>query len=291
MKVYFLILLNFIFFQMNLICQKIPVSESNPFSCSSSLPNSKTADYSPANICDLDESTAWVEGIKGNGLNQWVAIYLGKMEELKSIDELAVKILPGYAKSSESYFANNIPTQLKLELFIDETLITSKELNCPILEIDEYNTDCFFGYNEASLKFENKRLNKGFLWLKVTINKIYKGKKWDDTAISEIICNIKNADPYSYLKTLNEYCNAIMKKKDNVVKTFTAIPLKDIYDKFDASAFYDFEKGAETVRIPILLSSKKALYHWNPYQCGCEAALFEYNNGKWSLKRFLTLSF
>jgi len=59
----------------NIISQSIPVSEKNRFASSSFLPSSKVSNYGPENICDFDQSTAWVEGVKGDCVGEWEKLF------------------------------------------------------------------------------------------------------------------------------------------------------------------------------------------------------------------------
>ncbi|WKY48800.1 FN3 associated domain-containing protein [Eubacteriaceae bacterium ES3] len=65
--------------------------------------------YTPWNLLDYDWSTAWVEGVSGNGIGESVSFtYMGT--EMSQI--VGVEIVNGYAKSDKSFYENGCVTQL-----------------------------------------------------------------------------------------------------------------------------------------------------------------------------------
>lgn len=137
--------------------------------------------YNTFNIVDSDKATAWVENEEsynkngdGKGIGEWI-----KIKEIKAVPytmlsyeikrELSgLKIINGYAKSEEVYKANNRVKKVKIE-FSDGSSITR--------ELEDNNLD-----------FQNIDFGKSIKtkYVKITILDIYKGDKYNDTAISEI---------------------------------------------------------------------------------------------------------
>ena len=119
--------------------------------------------YFPINALDEDRNTAWVEGVTGDGINEWIL--------LKSDSELEVngiEIVNGYTKSDDLYMSNNRIKKVKLE-FSDNTEI-EKELE------DDMS-------NYQTIAFEKTVITD---YIKITIIEVYKGEKYNDTCISEI---------------------------------------------------------------------------------------------------------
>jgi serine/threonine-protein kinase len=118
-------------------------------------------EYSPGNTRDDRVDTAWVEGAKGAGIGEWIA-FTFQPQTIQYIE-----IYPGYGKSSELFYANN---RLKRA-----TLIFSD------------------GTRAAAQLFDEMRLQTVVLpkpvrcsSLRLIIEEVYPGTKYDDTVISEI---------------------------------------------------------------------------------------------------------
>lgn len=273
-----LIILIFIVLAIKINAQVIPVSESNPFSCSSFLKPSNVADYKPGNICDFDQSTAWVEGVEGDGIGEWVAIYLGRLEELKDISELDIKVYAGYQKKIDSFENNGVPVGLKFELFLDDQIVSAGRMYEPL---DEWELR---GERNISL-ITNVNLDlKGSIWLKVTILKVKKGKRWDDTAISEIVCNFKNANPNDLKEGLKKFKEGIVQQKSILIREFTNINADQILSSFTNE--FDPEAVPMCCAKPIIHSESRFYLHATEGGDGSDYAMFELENRKWKLKKF-----
>jgi len=163
-------------------------------------------------------TTAWVEGVKGNGIGESVYIGMGDMLNEK------ICIVNGYQKSQSHYFKNNRPKRLRLSLFVgfmipgevteivsvcrikqfgNEKLIILKdtvgiqEFKLPFnllkaAEFEQQSMQLFL--NDFGEEFKRiTRLCTGcdtvpsveyILFLEIV--DVYKGAKWDDTCISDI---------------------------------------------------------------------------------------------------------
>ncbi|KEO78787.1 von Willebrand factor A [Paenibacillus polymyxa] len=126
---------------------------------SSTLPDQAGNSYAAQNIMDGDASTAWCEGIKGDGIGEWIKIDFGSMQELKGFE-----LINGLAKSSKAFQANNRVKRMKLEfpngqtMMIDNDFLSNQFLDNPI--------------HTSSVK--------------ITIEAVEKGSKYHDTCMSEI---------------------------------------------------------------------------------------------------------
>jgi serine/threonine protein kinase len=117
--------------------------------------------FTPDNTRDDLIETAWVEGVKGPGTGEWIA-FTFKPQTIQYIE-----IYPGYGKSRELFFANHRlkratlifsdGTRASLQLF-DEPRVQTVALQAPV--------------RSGSLR--------------LIIEEVYAGSKYDDTVISEI---------------------------------------------------------------------------------------------------------
>jgi hypothetical protein len=116
--------------------------------------------YYPANAMDGKRSTAWIEGVDGPGLGEWI-----RFDFDREIDLHRVVIQPGYFKSPQIWAENNRIATLTAS-FSDGT---SRDLN-------------------FSDRMDSQKIDLGSVktrWVKFTIKSVYYGTD-PDTAISEV---------------------------------------------------------------------------------------------------------
>lgn len=126
---------------------------------SSTLPDQAGNSYAAQNIMDGDASTAWCEGVKGNGIGEWIKIDFGSMQELKGFE-----LINGLAKSSKAFQANNRVKRMKLEFSNGQTMMIDNDF--------------------ISNEFLDKPIHTSFV--KITIETVERGTKYHDTCMSEI---------------------------------------------------------------------------------------------------------
>ena len=131
---------------------------------SSSLGDSYKAEF--AN--DLSYKTAWVEGKKDEGIGEYLEYYF--KNDSPRITEIIIS--NGYMKSEETWKNNNRVKKLKLYV---------NGIPFGILNLKDSRTDQYF---ELGTLGHNK--NGTDLILKFEILEVYKGSKYNDTAITEI---------------------------------------------------------------------------------------------------------
>lgn len=139
----------------------ISMKDIQSISASSHL-KEKSINHIPERLVDEDTSTAWVEGVNGNGEGEYVFINLNDLYSVSGI-----KIWNGYQKSKDLYFKNARPAEIKLE-FSDGT-IEQLELQ------DEFGKGQTFHFETRITAY-----------VKMTIISIYEGDKYEDTVISEV---------------------------------------------------------------------------------------------------------
>jgi hypothetical protein len=152
--------------------------------------------YGAINLGDNNSTTCWAEGVEGDGVGEY--IYMTIPKNIRGI-----KIRNGFQKSESIYKANNRPKKIEIELmacfspsgFVTETHIgfaISQPLGSLTQELDDK-----MGYQDVILDFDwydlynkiagNNNFDKDRFILKITIKDIYKGNKWNDACISDIL--------------------------------------------------------------------------------------------------------
>jgi hypothetical protein len=86
----------------------------------------KAGRYGPANLLDEDPGTIWAEGVKGNGVGEWVEL---SFPPGTPVD--AFLVTPGNPRSPVLYQANARPRKARLELKLDEGRQLDYELEFP----------------------------------------------------------------------------------------------------------------------------------------------------------------
>ena len=117
---------------------------------------------------DLSYKTAWVEGKKDEGIGEYLEYYF--KNDSPRITEIIIS--NGYMKSEETWKNNNRVKKLKLYV---------NGIPFGILNLKDSRTDQYF---ELGTLGHNK--NGTDLILKFEILEVYKGSKYNDTAITEI---------------------------------------------------------------------------------------------------------
>ena len=136
---------------------------TEPFSvqASSTLDPQGTNSYCPKNTLDGRPDTAWVEGVRGPGIGEWISFRFAP-QVITYID-----IYPGYGKSRESFSRNNRVNKATL-VFSDGTRVQARF-------VDEMRTQTI------SLASPLRTSS-----LVLIIDDVYRGSRYDDTCISEI---------------------------------------------------------------------------------------------------------
>lgn len=116
----------------------------------------------PERIMDGDTTTAWVEGVDGNGEGESITFTFGDLYAVSDI-----KIWNGYQKSEDLYYKNARPAELELEFSDGSTERISLQ-------------DMASGFQEFALE---RHVTS---YVKVKIVSTYDGSKYEDTVISEI---------------------------------------------------------------------------------------------------------
>jgi hypothetical protein len=118
--------------------------------------------YRAANLIDGNSETAWVEGRSDDGLGEWIVIDFTQPQTLGS-----VRLQNGYTKNADIYDKNGRVRDIEIILSNGQTLRqTLKD-------------------SDATQTIRLERAQQ-IRWLQLKIISVYPGRKYRDTAISEL---------------------------------------------------------------------------------------------------------
>jgi len=120
------------------------------------------AHYGPRNLFDRDDSTAWVENVEGDGIGEWLVISWTSPRILAGM-----RITNGYAKSQSLFSSNGRVRRLEVAFSSGEPIVVVLQDTI----------------NNQLIRF-NRPVEAA--WMKLTILEAIRGKKYRDTAISEL---------------------------------------------------------------------------------------------------------
>ncbi|MDO4512057.1 MAG: hypothetical protein Q4B68_09615 [Bacteroidales bacterium] len=134
---------------------------------SSTLAPQGKRSYKASNIHDLNYETAWVEGVKGDGVDQWIEYTL--KADNPPITEICV--VGGYVRTKKAWQENSRPAVLEVQV--------DGKRRCMLYLRDVY-AEQWFDVGEI------KPTGGKPLKIRFIIKSVYPGTKYADTAISEI---------------------------------------------------------------------------------------------------------
>ncbi len=147
------------------------ISNSQPVQITASASSTRNAygglTYLPNNCIDGNLATAWVEGVAGSGIGEWI-----RFDFEHDVELLRLRLAPGYFKSSQSWVRNN-----RLAV----ATIFLSDGSSRVWYLDD--------------RMEQQALSLGGVktrWVRMTIDKIYPGSAdSEDSPISEITFDLK----------------------------------------------------------------------------------------------------
>lgn len=150
---------------------------------SSALPPSGGLTYGPENIIEGGTEgepprKAWVEGAQGSGVGEWIQFRFGKERDALTLSSLT--IVNGYAKSDEIFKKNNRVRQLRISHSAGEERVELSDSPYP---------------QEVRLRSPVRTY-----WIRLTIENIYRGSTYDDTAVSQLFFDIDDLNYYPPLE-------------------------------------------------------------------------------------------
>jgi F5/8 type C domain len=130
--------------------------------CGSSVLSPQSGNvYVPRNLVDDNLTTAWVEGKPGDGIGEWILADFGAVKKVT-----AIRLLNGYHKNVDVFKKNNRVR--------DAEIIFSTGKKQPISLQDRDGAQDFIMLEPVEAR-----------WVQLKIVSVFKGEKFQDTAISE----------------------------------------------------------------------------------------------------------
>jgi hypothetical protein len=132
--------------------------------------------YGPESLFDRALESAWVEGVPGQGIGEWIVVVFDQLRLVK-----AIEINNGYNKDRDIYEKNSRVKEFSVEFSQGERMRS-------IVLKDTGSLQPIPLPKDEPLKA---------YWIKFTIEAVYPGKKveWEDTAISELHIVSEPAQP------------------------------------------------------------------------------------------------
>lgn len=140
---------------------------------SSELESSKS-NYSAKNIHDFNKNTAWVEGVEGNGIGEFIEFTFKNKLGVEHFGINQLLIANGYKKNKDLWKKNGRVKKLKM-------IINDKPVAFLNLE-DSFEIQVV---NIPKIKFPINKITK----IRFVIEEVYQGIKYEDTAISLLMFN------------------------------------------------------------------------------------------------------
>lgn len=142
--------------------------------------------YEPKNLFDNDLNTAWVEGVAGSGVGEWVEIQLGNDAGIE-----AIGIINGYTKNEAIYNANNRIRKIRLDVEYsgywprnaDPDGKASVDIDLAEKQFNELNRNVQAPFISWLADYG---MGRGVTKIRLTILEVARGTKYDDTCISEL---------------------------------------------------------------------------------------------------------
>lgn len=134
--------------------------------------------YSPSNIDDVSRENAWVEGVEGNGIGEYIEIeqscLIRNSEYETDINFTELCIVNGYAATEKNWNENNRVKELKM--YFDNKYVTT-------IVLEDVIKQQYIDISEFDLKVQNGETAK----FKFEINDVYEGTKYNDTCITGLL--------------------------------------------------------------------------------------------------------
>ena len=145
-------------------------------SASSELKSFKKISYAAKNIHDLSYKSAWIEGVDGYGIGEFVVYHFPPQTPRIT----TVIVVNGYVKTDKSWKENS--RVKKLKMYVNGEAFA-------ILNLDDSKVQQYFSFKPIGIaeRSDWDALKKMDWWtMKFEILEVYPGEKFDDTAITEI---------------------------------------------------------------------------------------------------------
>lgn len=145
-------------------------------SASSELKSFKGINYCAKNAHDLSYKTVWIEGVPGYGIGEYLTYHIQPQNPRIT----KVIIVNGYVKSEKAWRENS--RVKKLKMYVDDKPFA-------MLMLEDTRQEQIFSFEPLGYSDRDNwdELHKKPWWtIKFEIADVYKGEKYDETAITEI---------------------------------------------------------------------------------------------------------
>lgn len=129
---------------------------------SSVLPSQFGNSYGPQNLFSGGQSVAWVEGRSGQGIGEWITV---EFDTLSAVNSILLRT--GYQKNADIFDKNSRVRQLRAEFSGGQTMTLRPS--------DQITSEAFTVNPPIQAH-----------WIKFTIEAVYPGSKYSDTAITKL---------------------------------------------------------------------------------------------------------
>jgi hypothetical protein len=146
--------------------------------------------YAPWKVIDGNPGTAWVEGAKDEGIDEFLIFGMG------FLSDCYIEILPGFARNAALFTANNRPKDLEIYVVLKDHLHEIKKISDinNVIKLKEYKIHLSdeMKWQRFDLPDLEKELAKqrgityDMIKMVLVIKSVYRGSKDNDTCISEI---------------------------------------------------------------------------------------------------------
>ena len=207
----------------------------NEITASSSLSSQGDNTYEAKNAHDLSYKTAWVEGVPGYGIGEYLEYHFAPASPRIT----KIIVVNGYVKSKSSY--NNNSRVKKLKVYINDKPYAILNLKDVIAE-QSFEVEPI---GNSDRKDWDKLKTQPNWTIKFEILEVYKGLKYDDVVISEI-----------YFDGLDVHCFAKGTKiqlPDNSTKNIEDLKVGDFV------AYMDFD--TKTIKSAKIEKTEKVIHH------------------------------
>ena len=176
--------------------------------------------YLPQNAHDFSYKTAWIEGVKGYGIGEYITYHF----KWNNPRITTIFIANGYVKSKKTYYENS--RAKKIKMYINDEPFAILNLKDTLVEqIFDFEPIGRMGY-EGLEHLNWEETEKLPRWtMKFEILEVYQGDKYDETAISEI-----------YFDGIDVHCFGAGTKilmSDNSLKDIELIQNGDMIKSYD----------------------------------------------------------
>ncbi|QKX05034.1 hypothetical protein HN014_08930 [Aquimarina sp. TRL1] len=216
---------------------------------SSALKASSNITYATQNLTDFSYQTAWVEGVDGDGIGEYIDVRF-KAEHPRVT---TIRIANGYVKSKKAWKNNSRVKSLKM--YVNQVPYALLHLK-DVYALQSFTLPTPLGHADRS-DFE-KLKEKGDWSIRFEILSVYKGLKYEDTVISEL-----------FFDGLDVHClsgGTLITMEDATVKTIESLKTGDCIrsynmetHQYEASEVLEIATATHEHLIDIVFSNQKRI--------------------------------